>query len=57
MGQHVGSELLRLAIKEGLVENDPSWKDSLEEPLPAWVVLDIALKLLERIDPPSETYD
>ncbi|WP_438433024.1 hypothetical protein [Gorillibacterium sp. sgz500922] len=50
-------ELLRLAIREGLVEKDPSWKDALEEPLPAWVVLDIALKLLERVDPPSETYD
>ncbi|MEO3944470.1 hypothetical protein [Gorillibacterium sp. CAU 1737] len=57
MGHSVASRLLEEAVAEGLIQKDPSWKDSLEEPLPAWVVLELALALLRRIDPPSDTYD
>ena len=57
MGQHVMLTVFQKAVEEGLIENDPRWLDSLEEPLPAWVVLDIAVKLLERFNPPGGSYD
>lgn len=49
--------LLDKAVQEGLIENDPRWLESLEAPLPAWAVLEIAIRLLEKLNPPGSSYD
>ncbi|GIP32471.1 hypothetical protein [Paenibacillus sp. J2TS4] len=56
MDSQMKQEIVIRALKEGLI-NDPRWQDRLEEPMPAWAVLEIALHLLEKIDPPSIGYD
>lgn len=56
MERQLKQELVIRALKEGII-NDPSWKDRVDEPMPAWAVLEIALHLLDKIDPPSIGYD
>lgn len=49
-------ELGKKALEAGIL-NDPQWLDRLDEPMPLWVVLELAFKLMEKLDPPSISYD
>jgi hypothetical protein len=49
-------ELVRKLMEAGIIE-DPQWQDRLEEPVPLWVVLELAVKLMERTDPPHRPFD
>lgn len=49
-------EIIKRALAEGLV-HDPGWIDKKDEPMPVWAVLEVALLLLEKLDPPCSTYD
>lgn len=49
----------RIAIKAfeaGLIK-DPQWLDRLDDTVPLWVILDIALKLKDQLDPPNRPFD
>ncbi|WP_195570835.1 hypothetical protein [Paenibacillus sp. 1001270B_150601_E10] len=48
--------LYQQAVTSGLLK-DPQWLDRLNEPAPLWVILEIALKLQDYIDPPNRPYD
>ncbi|MBR2568791.1 MAG: hypothetical protein IKE34_06355 [Paenibacillus sp.] len=48
--------LFEQALATGIVK-DPQWLDRLNEPAPLWVILDIALRLRDQIDPPNRPYD
>jgi hypothetical protein len=37
--------------------NDPQWLNRLNEPMPVWAVLEVVLKLIDIVDPPSKSYD
>lgn len=56
MDPQLKQELVIRALREGII-NDPSWKDRLDEPMPAWAVIEIALHLLEKLDSLSGSYD
>ena len=49
-------ELGKKALEKGLMK-DPQWLEWLEEPMPMWAVLELALALMEKLDPPSVSYD
>lgn len=49
-------EVVRKALEEGLID-DRRWLDHPDEPMPAWLVLEIALKLIDRLDPPYIGFD
>jgi hypothetical protein len=49
-------DIIEKALAAGII-NDPRWLDSADEPMPAWAVMELALKLLEQIDPPYGSYD
>jgi hypothetical protein len=49
-------DIVNRAIREGII-NDPYWLEQFNEPLPAWAVLEIVLKLLDRLEPPYDSYD
>lgn len=49
-------ELGQKALQAGIL-NDPQWLDRLDEPMPLWVVLELAFKLMDKLDPPSISYD
>lgn len=49
-------EIVKQALAEGLIQ-DPRWLEKKDEPMPVWAVLEVALRLLEKLDPPSPTYD
>jgi hypothetical protein len=49
-------EIIKRALAEGLI-HDPRWIDKKDEPMPVWAVLEVALLLLEKLDPPCATYD
>ncbi|MFC4777638.1 hypothetical protein ACFO9Q_12645 [Paenibacillus sp. GCM10023252] len=36
---------------------DPQWLDRLDEPVPLWVMLEMMVQLMERLDPPNKPYD
>jgi len=46
----------QMALDAGLLEN-PQWLDRLNEPVPLWVVLDLLLRSIDRIDRPNEPFD
>jgi hypothetical protein len=48
--------IVRRALELGIIK-DPSLIDHMNEPMPTWVVLDVALQLIELLDPPSISYD
>lgn len=56
MDQAHKAEIVRKALSEGII-NDPQWLHKLDEPMPAWAVIDMLVKLLEKLDPPCDTYD
>jgi hypothetical protein len=49
-------DLVKKALDMGIVK-DPQWLDRLDDPIPMWAVLEIALQLIEKLDPPSISYD
>jgi hypothetical protein len=49
-------ELGRKALELGILK-DPQWMDHLDDPMPLWAVLEMALLLIERLDPPTISYD
>lgn len=49
-------EIVKRALAEGLI-HDPAWIAKKDEPMPVWAVLEVALLLLEKLDPPCNTYD
>ena len=49
-------DIVKRALAEGLI-HDPRWIDKKNEPMPVWAVLELAIHLLERLDPPGSTYD
>jgi hypothetical protein len=44
------------ALTMGII-NDPQWLNRLNEPMPVWAVLEVVLKLIDIVDPPSKSYD
>ncbi len=46
----------QMALEAGLLE-DPQWLERLEEPVPLWVVLDMLLRWIDRMDPPNGPFD
>lgn len=56
MHDQMKQEIVKRALAEGLI-HDPAWLDKPDDPMPAWAVLEVALHLLEKIDPPCSTYD
>jgi hypothetical protein len=46
----------QMAQEAGLIE-DPQWLERLEEPVPLWVVLDLILKWIDRMEPNNGPYD
>jgi hypothetical protein len=44
------------ALTMGII-NDPQWLNQLNEPMPVWAVLEVVLKLIDIVDPPSKSYD
>ncbi len=49
-------DIVKKALQEGLI-TDPQWLNKLEEPMPVWAVAEMMVKLLEKLDPPSISYD
>lgn len=49
--------LLNKAIKEGIIKDPHDWLTRLDEPMPIWAVLELAIQLIERLDPPYKSYD
>jgi hypothetical protein len=49
-------ELGKKALELGIL-NDPQWLDRLDDSMPLWAILQIAFQLIERLDPPSISYD
>ncbi|GGA01540.1 hypothetical protein GCM10008018_54780 [Paenibacillus marchantiophytorum] len=49
-------ELGQKAMAAGILK-DPQWLDRLDEPMPLWVLLEIAFQLIEKLDPPTVSYD
>jgi hypothetical protein len=46
----------QMAQEAGLIE-DPQWLERLNEPVPLWVVLDLILKWIDRMEPNNGPYD
>ncbi len=49
-------DLGKKAITTGLIK-DPQWLERLDEPMPVWAVLEIALLVIDKLDPPYQSYD
>jgi hypothetical protein len=48
--------ICKKALTMGII-NDPTWLHRLNEPMPVWAVLEVVLKLIDIVDPPSKSYD
>lgn len=46
----------QMSLDAGLLEN-PQWLERLEEPVPLWVVLDMLLRSIDRMDPQNGPFD
>jgi hypothetical protein len=44
------------ALERGII-NDPQWLHKLDEPVPLWAVLDLALQLVDKLEPKYWSYD
>lgn len=45
-----------MAQNAGLIE-DPQWLERLDQPVPLWVVLDMLLRWIDRMDPQNGPFD
>jgi hypothetical protein len=50
------AEIIKKALVEGIIK-DPQWLDQMNHPMPVWAVLEIALQLLEKLNPSYGSYD
>ncbi|WP_166542143.1 hypothetical protein [Paenibacillus lutrae] len=50
------SALGQRALDLGLLK-DSGWLNRLDEEVPLWVVLEIAFRLMDTMDPPTTSYD
>lgn len=50
------TEIGEKALKAGIIK-DPSMLERLDESMPLWAVLEMLLGVIERIDPPTFSYD
>jgi hypothetical protein len=50
--QELGKKILEMGIIK-----DPLWLDRLDDPMPMWAVLELVIQLIEKLDPPSISYD
>jgi hypothetical protein len=48
--------IYKKSLTMGII-NDPQWLNRLNEPMPVWAVLEVVLKLIDIVDPPSKSYD
>ncbi len=46
----------KLALEKGIIK-DPNWLDKLDEPMPVWAVLEMAVTLIEALEPTYKSYD
>lgn len=46
----------QMAQDAGLIE-DPQWLERLNEPVPLWIVLDLLLRWIDRMEPEDGPYD
>jgi hypothetical protein len=49
-------ELGEKAMILGIIK-DPQWLDRMDDPMPLWAVLEIVVQLIEKLDPPTVSYD
>jgi hypothetical protein len=49
-------ELGKKALDLGLIK-DPHWLERLDDPMTVWAVLEMAVRIMEKLDPPSVSYD
>jgi hypothetical protein len=50
-------KIAELALQKGIIK-DPQWLQRLEEPVPLWVVLELTLQMIEKLEKPSSfSYD
>ncbi|MFD1955658.1 hypothetical protein ACFSL6_16205 [Paenibacillus thailandensis] len=50
------TELLRKIQDYGILK-DPQWLDRLDDPTPLWVIVEMLIQLIERLEPPNGPYD
>jgi hypothetical protein len=50
------TDLGKKALDLGLIK-DPQWLDRLDDQMPVWAVLELALRMMEKLDPPFMSYD
>jgi hypothetical protein len=48
--------LIRKLMDAQIIE-DADWADKLDEPVPLWFVLELTVRLMERVDPPHRPFD
>jgi hypothetical protein len=49
-------DLFKKAFRYGIIK-DPQWQHSLDDAVPLWVILEMFVEVLEKIDPPYYSYD
>lgn len=49
-------DIMQKAVALGLLK-DPQWLHKVNEPMPMWAVYDLLIQIVERIDPPTISYD
>ncbi|NHN30886.1 hypothetical protein [Paenibacillus agricola] len=50
--QNIGN----LALQKGIL-NDPQWLERLDDSMPVWAVLELLLKLSDKLEPETNSYD
>ncbi|MDF2725097.1 MAG: hypothetical protein K0Q59_4772 [Paenibacillus sp.] len=56
MDQAAKERIAQHALRLGILK-DPQWLHKLDEPMPAWVVMDMIINMLEKLDPPGGAFD
>lgn len=49
-------KLVQKLLDAGVLK-DPQWLNRLDESVPLWVVVEMMVNMLERIDPPHQPFD
>ncbi|MFD2612106.1 hypothetical protein [Paenibacillus gansuensis] len=50
-------EMVHKAVQEGIIKDPEYWLAAIDEPMPAWAVLKLLLEMIERFNPPYQSYD
>lgn len=48
--------IAKKALEAGIID-DSQWLHRLDEQVPLWLILDIALRLKDQLDPPHKPFD